>query len=84
MQQKNQHGEQRQKPAAEHAIRQQPSEKAAGQKEEMRQQVSGKIDGSAVLQPQNALGGGEKDLERHAVMSMEVVVKRAFVPQDVV
>ena len=56
MQQENQHGEQRDEPAAEQPIGEQPREESAREKEQVGDQVAGKVNVGGVFKPQNALG----------------------------
>ena len=68
MQQEDEHGEQRQEAAAEHAVGQQPAEKAARQKEGVGKRVSSEIDRAGIFLAQDALDNRQRDLEGDAVV----------------
>ena len=88
MQQEQQHGEQRQKSAAKHAVRQQPNEKAADQKEEMVQQMARQVNRARVFKPQNALDRRHRHGERDAVIAVvspqQMRIRRIFAPKNVI
>ena len=70
MQQENQHCEQPQQPAAGHPIGQQIAEKPADDKEQMRHQMPGQIDGARILQPGDAFHQQGQQLKSGPVKSV--------------
>ena len=84
VQQEREHGDERQRSAAEHAERERPREQAADEVEGVGQQMARQIYFPRALQPQEAFDDRQRKLERHAVIAVVVGEKRVGVSQNVV